>query len=114
MAENLRVISANRLRDGAVVYFGRQDRWVEEFDHAEPFRDAAELEAALARARAAERSNLVLDILPVDALVSDQGLRPAHIREAIRAAGPTVRVDHGKQADRAVSADSKAIADRAS
>jgi Protein of unknown function (DUF2849) len=95
----LRVISANRLRDGAVVYLGGQDRWVETFARAFTFEDEPAFEAGLLQAREDERANVVLDIAPVDVVRDGAAIRPAHIRERIRAAGPTVHRDHGKQAD---------------
>jgi hypothetical protein len=98
MASKVRVISANRLADGTVVYFGKQGRWVESFGEAKAYADESAFQAALARAQADDRANLVLDVVAVDALKSGADLRPSHIREAIRAAGPTVRRDHGKQA----------------
>ena len=99
MAGMLRVISANRLRDGGVVYFGGSRGWVERFGMAEVYESAEALDSGIARAKEDERSNLVLEIAPVDAVREAGDLRPAHLREEIRAAGPTVRPDLGKQAD---------------
>ena len=92
------VISANRLADGAVVFLGRDGAWVELLPEAEVFDGEAALAEGLARAKAAEARNLVLDIAPIDVTGSGKGLAATHLREIIRSAGPTVRRDHGKQA----------------
>ncbi len=92
------VVSANRLDDGIVVFLARGEAWVEQIAGAEVFSDKAALEAALARGQAAVDENLVVDIAPVDVEITPRGIEPKHIRDRIRAAGPTVRLDHGKQA----------------
>jgi hypothetical protein len=92
------VVSANRLDDGIVVFLGRGDIWVERIAEAEVFADKAALAAGAARGDAAVKNNLVVDIAPVDVEITPRGPEPTHIRERIRAAGPTVRLDHGKQA----------------
>jgi hypothetical protein len=99
----LRLISANRLTDGVVVYWGTDARWVETFAEGAVFDDAATsgaeaFDAAMARAKGDEKANVVVDVVPVEAVRAGAVAKPAHIREAIRAAGPTVHRDHGKQA----------------
>lgn len=91
-------ISANRLRDGVVVFLGRSG-WVERLGDAERFPDKAAAEAALeARARADEKRNLLVEPTAFELRVTNGLVEAAHIREAIRAKGPTVRPDLGKQA----------------
>jgi hypothetical protein len=84
-------VTANRLDDGRVVYFTADDTWSE---HA---ADAAVAEpetaaALLGRARAAAAT--VIDPYPIE--IADE--RPGRYREQLRAAGPSVRRDLGKQA----------------
>jgi sulfite reductase (NADPH) hemoprotein beta-component len=93
-----KVVSANRLTDGAVVFLGPQDRWVELLPEAEIFDGEAAIAAALERAKAAEAGNLVLDCDAFEVTGSGPTIAAAHLRDAIRAAGPTVHLDHGKQA----------------
>ena len=93
-----KILSANRLSDGAVVYLGPRDIWVEFLPDAEVFDGEAALAAGLARAKTAEAQNLVLDIVTVEVTGGGGSLAATHLREAIRSAGPTVRRDHGKQA----------------
>jgi hypothetical protein len=92
------VVSANRLTDGTVVFLGPQDRWVELLSEAEIFDGEAAISAALARAKAAEARNLVLDCAAFEVTGSGPTIAAVHLRDAIRAAGPTVHRDHGKQA----------------
>jgi hypothetical protein len=94
----LRLISANRLTDGVVVYWSEGGRWAEAFADGVAFEHESSFEAAHARAKADEKANVVVDVAPVEAIRVGGVPSPAHLREAIRAAGPTVRRDHGKQA----------------
>ena len=93
-------ISANRLLDGIVVFVGPDRHWVDQLSAASLFPTKGEAEAALERARLDERKNVVID--PYIFNVRGDAGAPAadHIREAIRAAGPSVRRDHGKQAEK--------------
>ena len=93
-----KVVSANRLTDGAVVFLGPRDRWVELLPEAEIFAGEAAISAALERAQAAETGNLVLECDAFEVTGSGATIAAAHLRDAIRAAGPTVHLDHGKQA----------------
>lgn len=80
----LHVISANRLADGVVVYRCGECTWSETFSDALVLSGEA-LEAELVRARADEVSGVV----GVYAHVVRDGA-PAHLRDRIRAEGPTV------------------------
>ena len=97
--ETGQLVTANRLRDGIAVFLTRAGIWSETIDEAalalEP-RAAAALEA---RARQDEASTLVTGAYLIDAERRDGHIRAAHIRERMRALGPTVRLDHGKQAE---------------
>jgi sulfite reductase (NADPH) hemoprotein beta-component len=91
-------ISANRLTDGIVIFLAPHG-WVEDLASAERFNDQATADRALdQRAKPALAGNLLVD--PAVFAIKDDGGRvaAAHIREAIRAKGPTVRPDLGKQA----------------
>ncbi|GAA0567027.1 DUF2849 domain-containing protein [Rhizomicrobium electricum] len=87
------LLTANRLIDGRVLYW-RGGGWVENLDEAEGFTDAAVADTALAAAKEFVARNLVVN--PYLFEVKDG--RPVKEREIIRAAGPSVRTDLGKQA----------------
>jgi len=89
------MLTANRLKDGAVVYW-KQGAWVEALDDGEVLADDATADAALAAAQSFVADNSVVGVYLFD-LRSDGS--PVKEREIIRAAGPSVRVDLGKQAD---------------
>ncbi|TWA89164.1 uncharacterized protein DUF2849 [Azospirillum brasilense] len=96
----LKAITANRLRDGEVIFLapGPDLRWVERLDDAALFEDAA-TDAALAAAKAqAEGEQFAVDVYAFDLRVADGQRVPVKTRERIRALGPTVRIDLGKQA----------------
>lgn len=98
-------ISANRLVDGIVVFFAANDVWRETLGDAVVFEDSALADAALSRAKADEAADVIVD--PYLFAVERRGgaPRPLALREAIRAFGPTVRLDLGKQAAHSAAAD---------
>lgn len=86
------VISANRLTDGAVVYRTAAGGWTPEIGAAA--RLEADDDDALARARADEAVNLVVDVVRVETRADTSGLHAVTLRERIRATGPTVAYGH--------------------
>jgi hypothetical protein len=94
----LQVLTANRLIDGEVVYLAPGDAWVETLDAARVFDSKADAEAALALGAEAERRQLIVHAYLFDITQVGDRLKPVKQREVIRAAGPTVRRDLGKQA----------------
>ncbi len=91
-------ISANRLHDGAVVFLSAAG-WTDRLSDAQRFTDKSSVELALdTRAKPDAARNLVVEPTLFDLIEADGQVRAAHIREAIRANGPTVRTDLGKQA----------------
>lgn len=92
------VMTANRLRDGLVVFLGEGDAWTPWINEAVVARSkdaAARLEA---RGAEAAKTNLVVGPYLVDVVEDGGRLRAAHIREHLRTLGPSVRTDLGKQA----------------
>ena len=89
------IISANRLTDGIVVYLTEAGDWTERIDAALIVNDETAVSAAATAAAAVARQHVV-DPYPVE--IDDAGGRPTRFREFIRAQGPTVRRDLGKQA----------------
>ncbi|HUO91469.1 MAG TPA: DUF2849 domain-containing protein [Rhizomicrobium sp.] len=100
MAETDQILTANRLRDGEVVYWAA-GRWVTELDQAEVFAEDAAAESALKAADAAVRARQVVNPYLFEVRREGGALKPVKEREIIRAAGPTVRPDLGKQSSEA-------------
>lgn len=90
------VITANRLGDGAVVFVGPEQRWVDRLSEAAVFNAVEETNVALQSAQKDELGNIVLDIYAIEVAERGGVLRPTKLREAIRAQGPTVHPEHGK------------------
>ena len=87
-----RIITAQRLRDGVVVFLGHRHEWVETTDAAQPMTpDAAE--AALVWAREAHNALEIVDPYAIPLAATEGAIVPLKIRERIRVSGPTVRPD---------------------
>ena len=97
--EKGQLVTANRLRDGIAVFLTRSGEWSEEIDLAVLAVEPAAAAALEARARDDEKKTLVTGPYLVDAERLNGRVRAAHIRERMRALGPTVRLDLGKQAE---------------
>lgn len=103
------IVIANELASGRVVFLAQGASsdgvtWAPLIDDAEVARDEARAQEllALAEADVAER-NTVMDAYLIDVAIEAGGLRPTKYREAIRALGPTVRTDLGKQSEGATA-----------
>ncbi|HEY5202984.1 MAG TPA: DUF2849 domain-containing protein [Roseiarcus sp.] len=92
------VITANRLTDGVVVFQAIDDRWSEDFNRAAVLPDPQATAEALKRAKQDEANNIVVDAYAIVVEERNGHLAPKALREAIRATGPTIRRDLGKQA----------------
>jgi hypothetical protein len=87
-------LTANRLTDGAVLYW-KAGGWVERLADGEVFAEPAAADAAVAAAQAFVADNRVVNPYLFDVHADGS---PVKEREIIRAAGPSVRDDLGKQA----------------
>lgn len=94
MAKGPQILTANRLRDGEVVYW-RQGGWVGDFCEAELLSEDASAKAALAAADTFVRDRFAVNPYLFEVRAAD--FSPLEQRERIRAAGPSVRRDLGKQ-----------------
>ena len=92
------VITANRLADGVVVFQPAEAGWTEDFNAAAVLPDGAATKLALARAAEDAALNRVVDPYAFAVETRNGAVAPKALREAIRATGPTVRRDLGKQA----------------
>jgi hypothetical protein len=90
------IVTANRLIDGIVVFQDEAGGWSEDFARAAVHEDAA---AALARASLDVAASQIVDPYAIEVELRNGHYAPKALREAIRATGPTVRRDLGKQAE---------------
>lgn len=84
----MKVLTGNDLRSGAVTWWDGSG-WSLHVDHAVDAGEAAD--TILAREEAERR---VVGAYAIEATRDDEGrVRPAHIKDRVRALGPTVRPD---------------------
>lgn len=91
-----KIVTANDLRLGDVVYLTADDRWSRLHREAELIEDEAHAQMRLLHAAAQKR--LVVGAYLADARTGVHGPEPVHFREAFRTRGPS-NYPHGKQAD---------------
>lgn len=94
----MKILAANRLTDGEAVWLGEDDIWVEDVGRARIVRDKEGEESLLRAGEAAFLRNEVVDAELVDIELVEGSIRPLRLRERIRAAGPTIHPEIGKQA----------------
>jgi hypothetical protein len=85
-----KVATANRLGDGAVVFLTRAATWSEYIDNAVVAVEPRAAAALGEHGKAAEAVNHVTGSYVIDVERRDGRVLPLHIRERIRALGPTV------------------------
>lgn len=83
------VVTANRLRDGRVVWLAEGATWVEHLAQAHVFL-GEQAEAGLAEGAEAEKSQLVVGAYAAEVSVGPAGIVPVRARERFRALGPSV------------------------
>ncbi len=91
-----KVVTANRLREGDVVYLTADDRWTLVHNEAELIEDEAHAQLRLLLANSQGR--LIVGAYLADAKPGPNGPEPTHFREEFRTRGPS-NYHHGKQAD---------------
>ncbi len=91
----MKAVTANLLKDGRVVYLAADNSWTERLGAARLLGDE-EAEAVLAAAKA--RATEIAAAYLIDADANGAAGQKA-LRETIRAIGPTIRPDLGKQAE---------------
>ncbi len=94
------VVTANKLRDGSVVYLADGGGWTEWIAEARVATDEAEAEAFMAEAERSAEERIVVGPYLIAVNAANGSLKPLSNRERIRTKGPTVRKDLGKQAVR--------------
>ena len=98
-AKGPKAVTANRLTDGVVVYLTPNDDWAETPAQADWASDPQDQEALLERAQAFAGTTVVAPYLFQVTPQADGTPRPSHMKEVMRAKGPSVRPDLGKQAE---------------
>jgi hypothetical protein len=93
------IVIANRLTDGLVVFLGENGHWVDFVDQSRLASSEEEGGQLMETAKRAESNQEVIDPNLIEVRKEGIHVTPVRSREAIRAQGPTIRRDLGKQAE---------------
>ena len=89
-----KVVTANALVEGDVVYLTADDRWSPHHHEAELIDDEAHAQLRLLHAE--RQKQVVVGVYLADARPGPRGPEPIHFREVFRTKGPS-NYAHGKQ-----------------
>lgn len=93
-----KVVTANHLLEGDVIYMTASGDWSRHHEDAKLFEDPGEAEIALTAAKG--QAHMLAGPYLADAQLGENGKpEPVHFREAFRTRGPSNYPDHGKQAE---------------
>jgi len=93
----LKVVTANLLRGGNVVFLSANGRWSEEIGAARVADSDEAVQALEAQARVSEEETEVVGPYLIEVSRGADGLQPVRYREWLRTRGPSVRLDLGYQ-----------------
>ena len=96
MATGPQVITANRLRDGRVVFLAEGERWVEAVGQSQVANDEAATTALSAIADRAVAAREVVAPYLIEVTRDGDRLTPRRYREVIRALGPSSHPELGR------------------
>ena len=89
-----KVVTANHLLEGDVIYMKADNSWTRELAEAELITDEAEAQLRLLEADG--QKNVVVGAYLADAKAGENGPEPPHFREEFRRTGPS-NYRHSKQ-----------------
>jgi len=84
------VMTANRLRDGAVIYLAADGSWSTDISQGDVARDAVAAERLTVAGNQAAADQVVVGPYLIAVAVKDNSVEPLGTRERIRALGPSV------------------------
>lgn len=87
----VQIITANRLRDGTVVYLSRTLGWSERIGDSRLCDGTDDRDGMLAVAARAVAQCEIIDPYAIDIVEDGDSIQPLRRREAIRAVGPSIR-----------------------
>ncbi len=94
----MKILTANRLVDGDVVFLTSNDDWSIDINEACIAHDKADADRLEETGAIADTAAHVIGCYLVDVVVIDGDIKATHYREIMRTKGPSVRHDLGKQA----------------
>jgi len=93
----MKVLTANKLAPGEVVYWNGSSGWMPDLQQAQLLEDAEAESTLKSAAKWVARNEVVAPYL-FSVRLENGRIVPTTARELIRAKGPSVRLDLGKQA----------------
>ncbi len=93
------IVTANELLSGDVVFRNANGGWTPGIDAAQVLDTQDKAFVALGEARKDEHANIVIAPVLIEVTLVEGAVCPVHIRERIRALGPTVRADLARTAN---------------
>ena len=91
----VKVVTANLLSTGNVVFLGADGAWVRSIDKAVAYPDAKAAESGMAQAQGDLERAVIVDPFLVTRDQAADGRPAMTLRDTIRAYGPTIRVGSG-------------------
>ncbi len=91
-----KVLTANRLIEGDVIYYGQNGEWVSSHDDALYLEDEVQANDLLSKAN--KQAGFLVGAYLADATLESGKPAPTHFRENFRTRGPS-NYAHGKQAE---------------
>lgn len=91
-----KVVTANALLEGDVVYLMANDQWSRHLSEAEVIDDEAHGDLRVLQGNS--EPDLVVGVYLIDVAIVDGKPQPTHFREEFRTRGPS-NYNHGKQAE---------------
>jgi len=104
-----KIITANRLGDGRVVFLNPSGGWSLAVAEARAFEDGPELDQALAYSQEQQKARVVVEPYAVDVEIRDGAPEPIRLRERIRAVGPSIVYGH-EERERLTRAEQPGVA----
>ncbi len=89
----MQMIIASRLSDGRVVFMDADSAWVDSIEDGVLLESEAETGRLMGEAMQAVENCVIVEPYLIEVVVENGARRPAEVREAIRAFGPSVRTD---------------------
>jgi len=91
------VVTGNRLHDGIVIFLGEDGGWTPNIEKARIATSEEEAKVLEDLAKAGVKARLVVNPYLIEVVSDAAGVKPVRYRERLRAYGPSIHPDFGRQ-----------------